>query len=73
MPVGLLPDAVFEEDIAVQQVGLLHVPGERTRGREEGLNGFQGPIGGFGVKEEDDWDPKKIQTEEKEVCAVLGI
>lgn len=45
----VLVHTVLSEDIAVFLIGLLHLPEERTGGREKGVDGLEGSVSGLGV------------------------
>jgi hypothetical protein len=40
---------MFSENITVEFISLFHLPVEGTRGGEEGIDGFEGAVAGFGV------------------------
>lgn len=52
---SLIPvDSMFSENIAVEPIGLFHLPIEWTRRREKSVNGFKRAVPSFGVDCEED-------------------
>jgi hypothetical protein len=42
-------DSMFGENVAVELVGLLHLPEEWTGGGEESVDRLEGSVSGFGI------------------------